>query len=634
MTTATLGISVSSNADKAAVDLDKLTASAARAEAGTDRLAASSMRATQHMSINSANIAAQMQDVVVSAQMGMNGIQVGLQQGTQLAAVLNHVRTSGMGVGAALATSFMSIINPLSLVTIGLIAVGTYAIQALGGITSGAATASEAIEDHAEKVGAIVKGYKDAEGAVREWADEMQRSPREVVESNLGKSLEDANRELERFQRKTANVALTMPIYIGEQASAAAEAVRSLLVQFSEGQISARTLQVELTNIGNGDLGLLSFQLKDMINDLANGAQKAAALQSSLVLASHALAETYGATSGGPATKIGLDSYVDSQRSAASHQIELDALRAKTPAQQRDIAMRRERLKLVDEEISESLREQKVNEAGELAYARAQAAAGRSGAKSYDAFGNSLRTAQERLATQQMEIEMFGQSTAALETMRVSQELTNQAKQNGIDLNSVLAGSEITVAEAIEQTAEKSGAAAQEMERLQYQQAQIDALNNTLASGFANLFIGIADGSKSAQESIGDLLSSLGKLLINQAFQNLFAPTAVGGGGFNPFGFLMGPGRAGGGPVTPGRIYPVNENTANTEYFAPAVSGTILTADQVRGGVNDNAAPVFHISIDARGAERGAGPEIAREVRKALPNAMREYERNPMRRIG
>lgn len=49
---------------------------------------------------------------------------------------------------------------------------------------------------------------------------------------------------------------------------------------------------------------------------------------------------------------------------------------------------------------------------------------------------------------------------------------------------------------------------------------------------------------------------------------------------------LVGPGRAGGGSVVPGTIYPVNENTPNSEWFAPASAGTIIPAGAMGGGMS------------------------------------------------
>lgn len=74
---------------------------------------------------NTANIAAQFQDIGVTAAMGMNPMLVALQQGTQLAAVLNSMEQPVKG----LADAFRQIINPVSMVSIGLTALAVALIQ-------------------------------------------------------------------------------------------------------------------------------------------------------------------------------------------------------------------------------------------------------------------------------------------------------------------------------------------------------------------------------------------------------------------------------------------------------------------------------------------------------------------------
>jgi len=78
---------------------------------------------------NTANIAAQFQDIGVTAAMGMNPLQIALQQGTQLSAVFEQMKASGQSAASGLAAAFTSIISPLSLVTIGAIALVAAGLQ-------------------------------------------------------------------------------------------------------------------------------------------------------------------------------------------------------------------------------------------------------------------------------------------------------------------------------------------------------------------------------------------------------------------------------------------------------------------------------------------------------------------------
>lgn len=76
-------------------------------------------------SFNTANIAAQFQDVGVTAAMGMNPLQIALQQGTQLSAVLATMEKPLAGI----VTGLKSLITPLSLMTIGIIALVAAGLQ-------------------------------------------------------------------------------------------------------------------------------------------------------------------------------------------------------------------------------------------------------------------------------------------------------------------------------------------------------------------------------------------------------------------------------------------------------------------------------------------------------------------------
>jgi lambda family phage tail tape measure protein len=74
---------------------------------------------------NTANVAAQFQDIAVTASMGMNPLLIALQQGTQLSAVLNSMEKPIQG----LADAFKQIINPTSLWTIALTALAVVGLQ-------------------------------------------------------------------------------------------------------------------------------------------------------------------------------------------------------------------------------------------------------------------------------------------------------------------------------------------------------------------------------------------------------------------------------------------------------------------------------------------------------------------------
>ncbi|MBB6306216.1 phage tail length tape measure family protein [Xanthobacter tagetidis] len=78
-------------------------------------------------SFNAANLAAQFQDVAVTAAMGMNPLQIALQQGTQMAMVFGT--TGAAGAMKTLGAAFASVFSPLSFLVIGLTAATAAGLQ-------------------------------------------------------------------------------------------------------------------------------------------------------------------------------------------------------------------------------------------------------------------------------------------------------------------------------------------------------------------------------------------------------------------------------------------------------------------------------------------------------------------------
>lgn len=126
-------------------------------------------------------------------------------------------------------------------------------------------------------------------------------------------------------------------------------------------------------------------------------------------------------------------------------------------------------------------------------------------------------------------------------------------------------------------------------EQLSFDQAASEGDLNYAAENAARTFVDVitADNpgealgqafKRAAFENLENLFASVFKSLMNnEKGGGLLGSIASG------LGSLFGGGRASGGPVTAGRIYRINENTPNSEYFAPGVNGSILTNGQVRG---------------------------------------------------
>ncbi|MGH0280741.1 phage tail length tape measure family protein [Sinorhizobium meliloti] len=167
---ATLGIEAkTTGVDQATSKLDKLTGAAKRAESAVEGIGPSSSKAGQ-MAASAANahatalnaeaaaankaagamrlhnqaanqnvrgmqgaaghvgnLAAQFQDIGVSAAMSMSPMQIALQQGTQISAVLGPMGAAG--AVRALGQAFLTVISPVSLVTIAIVGLAAAGLQ-------------------------------------------------------------------------------------------------------------------------------------------------------------------------------------------------------------------------------------------------------------------------------------------------------------------------------------------------------------------------------------------------------------------------------------------------------------------------------------------------------------------------
>ncbi len=82
---------------------------------------------------NTGNIAAQFQDIGVTASMGMNPLLIAIQQGTQLSAILNSMEKPLTGLGIAL----KSVFNVVSISSIALVALAVAGIQMIDWVSVG-----------------------------------------------------------------------------------------------------------------------------------------------------------------------------------------------------------------------------------------------------------------------------------------------------------------------------------------------------------------------------------------------------------------------------------------------------------------------------------------------------------------
>ena len=122
-----------------------------------------------------ANLAAQFNDIGVMMASGQSPLLLAAQQGTQINQVLTQMRSTGQSTGRALVTAFTSIISPMSILTIGVIAGGAALFQwAQNALFAG--EGSKSLEDRLDEL-------EDRLSGARQATDDAIQSNKDLAES-------------------------------------------------------------------------------------------------------------------------------------------------------------------------------------------------------------------------------------------------------------------------------------------------------------------------------------------------------------------------------------------------------------------------------------------------------------------
>ena len=158
------------------------------------------------------------------------------------------------------------------------------------------------------------------------------------------------------------------------------------------------------------------------------------------------------------------------------------------------------------------------------------------------------------------------------------------------------------------------------------------AVDGQLIDGFARAGTALERGLLSAIrrgslgfEDLRNIAMNVLDQIASQALQSLFSPSGGSGGGLNLgniFASLLGlPGRATGGPVSPGRGYLVGER--GPEVFVPTSAGRVET------GLAPHSPRDVRIAITVNAPAGGSAPQAlqrsSRQVASAVRRALREF---------
>ncbi len=116
----------------------------------------------------------QFQDIAMTAAMGMNPGMIGLQQGSQLAGA--YAGMSMKQAAASAGAGLIGMLNPLSLVTIGLTTATAAAIQYFMTSSDGTDQMAVDLDRQHELIGKVAARWGDLAPALKSYADEVERA--------------------------------------------------------------------------------------------------------------------------------------------------------------------------------------------------------------------------------------------------------------------------------------------------------------------------------------------------------------------------------------------------------------------------------------------------------------------------
>jgi len=551
-------------------------------------------RAMNSSRLQTANLAAQLNDIGVQLAGGQSPFLIALQQGTQINQVLGQ--GGARAAVGALAGAFTSLINPVSLATIAIIGLGGSAVQYFTSLLSDSDKSEEALKKQGDLIRNIAKEWGDAIPALREYADELDRAAK-IADLRAGAEIINTN-TLEETRQAIADAGIEIADLVSQLQGAGeeTEVIVGLQEAFNEFSEAANDGSLKLEDVqrvqdalsaainSTGIPALDAFRaMFDRLSQSALGAagsvQQLNAATGAATTALYPTRGTYGGVDRDAEGNIRNGGFMLPENGPTPDRrptIELgtdDGSRAaKKGASEREKAAReaeRERKAVAD------LIEQLEFERSTLGMTDAERAE-----------ANALRRAGAAATEEQKAriSELVEATYAERDALKASKEAMEELRSIGRDV--------------------------------------LEGMVSDLRAG------------KSAADIFANALGRIADKLVSGGFDSLFGG---GGGGLGFLGNIFGgrgtnyfppAPREMGGPVTAGRPYIVGEK--RPELFVPNVSGTIIP--KVPGGSTSiNFAPV----INAPGADKSELAAVRRDLARMkaeLPGTVQAVVRDGQKR--
>lgn len=365
-----------------------------------------------------ANIAAQFQDIAVTSAMGMSPLQIALQQGTQLSSVFATMDRPLLGI----VTAFQSLLSPVSLVTIGLTAASAAALQYFTKADEEADKASHAIEAHGELIRRLREAYGEAAVGASEYAGESKK----ILQQDAADSARSYRSILTRTATDLIGGVTSLPVDDFEGATFIIQkmqgALAGLETSLAAGSPDIQVFVERLIEIENHSGA--SERIRELTEELRKAASEGLAAQRALGEISAFPARQRGYLLGSSTEAERLD-YLDRQRlSLRQMQLDADARRAqlfaRSPTELAEAARQTERARSITGESAGENR-LRIELAGKTALIQAEK-------ELADARRDRGRALDETLGQQQLELSLLGKTIGEQERLRMEYRLTTELK--------------------------------------------------------------------------------------------------------------------------------------------------------------------------------------------------------------
>ncbi|TPM92731.1 phage tail length tape measure family protein [Mesorhizobium sp. B2-1-3A] len=582
-------------------------------------------KAVKAFRVDTGNLAAQFNDIGVQLAGGQSPFLIALQQGTQITQALGP--SGAKGAVAALGGAFLSMINPVSLATIAIIAGGGFVVQYFASLLDGGEKSAETLKQEAELIQRVTDKWGDALPALKAYADERQKlaDQKDAVEATqVGKegAFEDARNQVNSLRSDLGQLISDLSTFGGQEEEVGK--LQSAFVDLDE-KIKNQTATADDAK-----------RVQDLLAD---------AMNSTHIPAAQSLADAFIRV----ASALGV---------ASQKAIDLDSNLAKidtNPDTAGPKGFHRSNATPVNAPVPELApnREDVLAAQDKAAAAAARRASHGQRLSADDRIQEDIQGLKDRTEALRQEADMIGLSYEEQQKRKMALDLEQEAlkrlreeaaRKGATDLDSIKLSPDQVA--AIDAASDAYAHQAEILRQVREQQQQAEQAAGEFYDTFKSGVIGAITGAESLKDALSGVLDKLADMLLNSAFDALFKPQSGSSSGgtfgsiFSAIGSFITGSFASGTKSAPGGLAWVGErgrelvNLPKGSQVVPHdVSEKLATGSSSRASTYSNNSRVYN--IDARGAQQGVGAEIQKALAaydSRMPDRVKQINGDPRAR--